>query len=381
MRFKKLINFYKYIGISLLNTLLFLVLVNFLLFIIFSIRDHFRKDPVQGKYEEIDFTEYYPDMNKSEMDLLFMETWSRGLIYEGFTQFTEAEYDGSYVNIHEKGFRESLNQGTLHTGKQKGNIFIIGGSTTFGYGVKDADTIASHLQKELRSNSNAEINVFNFGRSFYYSSQERILMQSLLQKGYLPSVVVFFDGLNEFIHIKDEPIYSFEIKKQFQRPVPHSESNYLSLLDETSTGRALRFIKKKIGKVTHEKPSTDNLINPENIYLRYITNKRMITSILDTYGIKSLFVWQPIPSYRYDQSFHPFAQDGYGIHNHSAKGYADFNRYLQNNHLGDNFLWLADIQSNEKKPLYIDLVHYSPYMNAKIASLISKHPVFSDLFD
>lgn len=107
----------------------------------------------------------------------------------------------------------------------------------------------------------------------------------------------------------------------------------------------------------------------------------MITSILDTYGIESLFVWQPIPSYRYDQSFHPFAQDGYGIHNHSAKGYADFNRYLQSNHLGDNFLWLADIQSNEKKPLYIDLVHYSPYMNAKIASLISKHPVFSDLFD
>ena len=381
MHFKKFIRFYNFAGISLLNFLTLLVVVNFCLFIIFSIRDLFRKDPVQEKYDNIDFAKYYPDMDKSELDLLFTETWTRGLSYEGFTQFTESEYNGTFVNIDADGYRKSADQAVLSKGKQANNIFIIGGSTTFGYGVKDDDTIASKLQTQLRNNINKEINIFNFGRSFYYSSQERVLIQNLIHKGYLPSLVIFIDGLNEFIHIQDEPIYSYEIRKSFQKRKNVKENQYFSLLNETSTGRALNFLKMKIGYGNTENEQIIKQINSESIYLRYIENKRMIKSILTTYSIESLFVWQPIPSYKYDQKFHPFAKHGYNIHQHSEKGYAEFHSYLKDNSLGDDFLWLADIQLDEKKPLYVDLVHYSPYMNGKLASKISGHPILNYLFN
>ena len=139
MLIKKLFKIHNFIGITILNILLILIILNILFFFIFLIRDYFRELPVQEKYEDINFENYYPEFNKTERDLLFTETWSRELIYEPFTQFTEQEYNGKYLNIDRKGFRKSTKDNELQKGIYPKNIFVIGGSTTFGYGVKDSE--------------------------------------------------------------------------------------------------------------------------------------------------------------------------------------------------------------------------------------------------
>ena len=77
-------------------------------------------------------------------------------------------------------------------------FWLFGGSSVFGYGVPDDQTLASHLQNELqRREPNAAIVVVNHGHLGYYSSQELALLQWLVRSGQRADVAVFLDGLND----------------------------------------------------------------------------------------------------------------------------------------------------------------------------------------
>ena len=130
---------------------------------------------------------------------LLKETWSRPFMYEPFTQFKERPYRGNYVNIDNNGFRYTKNQGPWPPQSQNINIFLFGGSTTFGYGVSDNQTIASYLQQYLNEKLGRNVRVYNFGRGFYYLSQERVLYEQLLTSGFVPDIAIFIDGLNDFV--------------------------------------------------------------------------------------------------------------------------------------------------------------------------------------
>ena len=69
-------------------------------------------------------------------------------------------------------FAIGRNQGPWPPDDHDYNMFVFGGSTTFGYGVPDEQTIASHLQEVLSHQTAREVRVYNFGRGMYRSSQE-----------------------------------------------------------------------------------------------------------------------------------------------------------------------------------------------------------------
>lgn len=64
---------------------------------------------------------------------------------------------------------------------------MMGGSTTWGEGVPDADTMPSQLQKILGPG----YDVYNFGDIAYTSVQELAYLQERLTRGDIPDVVVF----------------------------------------------------------------------------------------------------------------------------------------------------------------------------------------------
>jgi hypothetical protein len=78
--------------------------------------------------------------------------------------------------------------------KINGAVWVLGGSTTFGHGVADDETIAAYLN-ELDPSS-----VYvNFGTQAYHQSLEIDKVLLLLKKGYRPSRVIFIDGLNDIV--------------------------------------------------------------------------------------------------------------------------------------------------------------------------------------
>jgi hypothetical protein len=58
-------------------------------------------------------------------------------------------------------------------------------------------TIASYIQQAAAQSAGDAIRVYNFGRPGYTSTQEMLLYLWLLRSGFVPTIAVFIDGLNE----------------------------------------------------------------------------------------------------------------------------------------------------------------------------------------
>lgn len=114
---------------------------------------------------------------------------------------------------------------------------------------------------------------------------------------------------------------------------------------------------------------------------RYFANMRMIESIAKTYGVNSLFVVQPVPTYKYDLRYHLFAKGGFGRHSLAKNGYEYIQNKLHDAPKMPQILWLADIQDGIEKPLYLDQVHYTAEMCELIAGKIADRLEADDVVD
>ena len=335
--------------------------------------------PSTIRYGETLLQRLYPSMGEDEILQLLKETWSRSYVFEDYTHFKESPYVGKYVNVDPNGFRRSKNQAPWPPDREKYFvIFMFGGSTAFGYGVPDDQTIASHLQDFVSAGGLRKVAaLYNFGRGHYYSTQERILFEQLVAAHYRPDMAMFIDGLNEFFYYENE---GTAVSKTFEKLLAgHIRQLWFKELRKKSpaiqTFRNIRktvkdaLFERDLGK-TKERHRDSHPIKLMRCIERYTVNKRMIEAVSSSFNIKSIFVWQPVPTYQYNLELHPFGKAGFGRHGHSAFGYPMMWEYTQNHPLGENFLWCAHIQQDAQEALYVDLAHYSPMMSREFAHSI-----------
>ena len=393
--YKKIAKCYRVAALTTFNILVLFVFINLILSFMFYIKDQLcASNPVSNKYGK-EVLSLYPHMNEQQINILLKETWCRPYIYEPFTQFTERPYDGRYVKVDKNGFRFTINQGPWPLDPNAFNIFLFGGSTTFGYGVPDSRTIASHLQEYLTGKlQDCAIHVYNFGRGYYYSTQERILFEQLLVSDHIPTLVIFIDGLNDFSYNNDEPFYTH----CFQQIMDDSDSKKAKeslswFISKLPIGRAIR----KINLISENYLNNDQIVSKDisrtnedmhdktatitRVINRYLANKRLIESAAAFYNVQSVFVWQPVPTFKYDDSSDPFAEYSHGERGYSEHGYKYMEKYIKVNELGSNFLWCANIQQGLNEPLYVDKVHYSAKLSKQLAVYIGKLLLERDIFE
>jgi hypothetical protein len=378
---RKFLNTYRNIVLLLFNTLAVLILFNILLLVFFWISDKKTADPVTAKYGGSSVQQVYGLSDPSEVKQLLKETWSRPYVYEAYTQFKERPFAGQYVNVTEQGFRLSKEQGPWPPQPAHLNVFVFGGSTTFGYGVADDQTTASSLQDSLARILRRSVRVYNFGRGYYYSTQERILYERLLTSGFVPDVAVFIDGLNDFYHYNDEPLFTERLQAFIggDTTVNLLERTYISKLPIVRFARGLgQFM---ISRDDDRSATVDTAaLSPqryddrpllEAVIDRYVRNKKMIEAVSAVFSVEPIFVWQPVPTYSFDFRNYSFAQGGFGRHTYSKYGYQLMAQRFAREALGNNFLWCADIQEGIEAPLYVDMVHYSPMLSRLLAERIT----------
>jgi hypothetical protein len=92
----------------------------------------------------------------------------------------------------------------------------------------------------------------------------------------------------------------------------------------------------------------------------YLRNKKLIRDDATQKGIRALFVWQSIPSYKYPATLHSdfTAQNGFSTHSQSHYAYSLMAARNETSRDPD-FIWCAEIQERATAPLYVDLVHYN----------------------
>ena len=371
---QKLAGPYKATALLTFNTLVLFVAVNLLLFVgnRFWRAAAGRPQPgIVAKYGLESLKQVYPGVGGEDLLQLLQESWSRPFVFEPFTQFKDAPFTGRFVNVDTNGFRHGKNQSPWPPLADNFNVFIFGGSTVFGYGVSDDQTVASFLQVKLSSVvGRRRVAVFNFGRGFYYSSQERMLFEQLLATGIKPDHAIFIDGLNEFFYANDRPRYSQELADFMSGDL---KANPMGVFSNLPVLRKLNKLVRHFSStkspqplmadsmVTESEPLADG--TARRVCERYQRNQQLIESMAQRFGVPVCFVWQPVPTYKYDLAYHLFVKKGFREHHGSVQGYAEMAAMLANYPPAKNFIWCADMQETLKEPLYVDVVHYSGRMN------------------
>jgi lysophospholipase L1-like esterase len=340
------------------------------------LRTHRLADPEPGplRYGAETLAALYPGRPPAEVRALLRETWDLQYRYEPFTQFREGAARGRYVNVTPAGFRAGGRPAPWPPSGDARSVFVFGGSTTFGYGLADGETIPAALADQLDADPacRGRVVVYNFGRSNYFSSQERALFERLLIAGHRPDAAVFVDGLNEFGYPEDEPKFSARLR-------------YLMAESDAQLGRRAltslplaRLAKAWLERAARARPAARGSPGEEagRIVSRWLRNREIVGAVAAARGVASLFVWQPVPVFGYDLSAHPL-WDGEGdMLEDQARivaGYAAIDGLRRG---GDprlsapEFLWLADIQRGRHERLYVDRVHYTAEMSREIAGLI-----------
>ncbi len=371
---------YGTIAVILLNTAIFFLAVNVLCDVVLDAQQYFKKRAAMkgAPYSFRRFHEslraVHPHLSESEISKLIAETRKLSQGYEAYTQFRENPYATQFVNVDSRGFRPIANQGPWPPKREGLRIFVFGGSTTFGYGVSDRETIASHLQQILQDEGLQTATVYNFGRGSYMSIQERVLFERLLIAGHVPDVAVFIDGLNDLCFYDGEPAYT----KDLQRFMAQGDMPlWQRALEELPVMKALRplFARPEDPRATHARRTFASGQEQEQTLLefvqRYRNNVKITEAISKAYGVRPVFVWQPVPVHKYDQTYNIFGQFDYdGYIPQLRPGYRLMADLAASGSFGNNFFWCADIQEHVKKPLYVDAIHYSGEMARMIARQI-----------
>lgn len=130
----------------------------------------------------------YSHMSDADRDELLRATADMRFRYEPVVGLLMEQTASRFVNIDARGIRSN---GDATPRSLDGTIWFLGGSTTLGHGVTDAETIPAQLERL------AGRPVVNMGASNFGSAEETLLLNGHLRLGFRPSLALFLDGINE----------------------------------------------------------------------------------------------------------------------------------------------------------------------------------------
>lgn len=324
----------------------------------------------------------YPELSREDL-VAFLEESGRALRweYEPFTEFRHLPMTGRFVNVSSGGYRLVKDQAPWPPPKGAVNVFVFGGSTTYGVGLPDTQTLPSHLQERLRAGGRA-VNVYNLARAMYFSTQERILFEQLLAAGVVPAAALFVDGLNDTINLAggSPPYLWHAARSEALRALVEEENRSSPGARLLGLARSLPLV-RSVRRALERRPATletaiqagieERRAGAPAVVERWLRNKALIQAAAARFGVTTLYVWQPIPGYHDDASARLFPERQGEVLSPSAAAYTMLERRLREAP-DPAVLWLADLGQGRKENLYVDDVHYTSRFCDEIAGEIAR---------
>jgi hypothetical protein len=220
--------------------------------------------------------------------------------YQAYTVWRHKPFVGSLVNVSPEGIRDTP-AAVCEDGAY--TVYTFGGSSMWGWGSPDWGTIAAYLQIGLEPLIEGPVCVVNFGEDAYVSTQSLVTLILQLQRGNIPDVVVFYDGVND--------VYAAYESGQ---PGVHTMFDHVAgRLEERENGLMLwlkgtrsfwlaQELVRTFGadaQPASEKPpvvisSADDFDTvAESVADRYLGNYDIVSRLAREYGFRYYFFWQP----------------------------------------------------------------------------------------
>ncbi|MEQ1573337.1 MAG: hypothetical protein ABL993_03745 [Vicinamibacterales bacterium] len=307
-------------------------------------------------------------------DLVQLHAESRVVFeYKPVLQFRIRPISGTYVNATTEGYRVNAHQAPWPPRRDALNVFVFGGSTTFGWLLADKDTIVSQLQDQAQAAACPRpVAVYNFGHPSYISTQEALLFQSLIMADTAPDVAVFVDGFNDFF-FRGEPSFTPTLRAMMDGSDLHHIFGSITQLPLYELARRLRA--RYLYRPPVLAPDVERQQH-ESVIAQWRRNKKLIEETGQLHGTRTVFVWQPVPTYKYDLGQHflyrrePVAPGEEVPYADIGRAYGVMSAHRAELEAQGNFLWLADMQEDVRENLYVDRVHYTAKASGEIARRI-----------
>jgi lysophospholipase L1-like esterase len=304
--------------------------------------------------------------------------------WTSYVYWRRRPFVGQFINVGSEGLRRTYRPPAPGASGRPLTVFVFGGSTVWGTGVRDNFTIPSALARQLAADGSSDVAVTNFGESGYVSTQEVIALEVELRRGARPDVVVFYDGVND----------TFAALQSGTAGTPQNEANRIAefnLLHEARRGDLIReavmrtftgsatvqLLTRALRRVTGTDasaataPRVDARVADDVVGI-YANNVKAVEGLGNEFGFHSLFYWQPV-------IFTKDRQTEYELNQTAAVAYTAssydlvYDRIKKQPELASDpaFHDLSSIFHGEDRPFYIDFAHLSEAGNEVIAARIA----------
>jgi len=338
----------------------------------------------QTKYEKNDFNQNLKLVYGKEYEdyIKVYQQQREPVLYTPLLEFREKKRNHEFVSVGKYGNR--CNKYEISQCKEpkggENEIWIFGGSTVFGYGLKNNETISAHLEKYITNK-----NVINFGQGYYHSTQSRILFQNLLVFLPPPETVIFFDGYNDF-KVNQINNYQFPIQtsltQRFEKLINKKEISKITRLKNWFNQRfnrlnIVRLYKEKTSQANLKKKNVLLINDPEKAYKslinRLMINFKINKSIGKNFNIKVMNILEPISLSKENYSTSNLPKSYLNDYNKSFYHHKKIYKLIEFKTELLNIVDLNMVNFKTKKNMFIDLTHYSSNFSDKIASQIFEY--------
>lgn len=311
--------------------------------------------------------------------------------WHSYIYWRRQPYSGNYINVNHEGIRATWRNEEHKVPNDTLRVFLFGGSTMWGTGVRDDFTIASQLAKALANEKDVYFDITNFGETGYTNTQELINLVVALRKGDIPDLAIFYDGVND-VYSAFQNLEAGLPQNEFRR---EREFNLLKLRGEKTTSLVISaihltlaklaivqmvetFLKEKIlynrqRKVLMSRvPQQTTKQLAKEIVEIYTSNIKAIQALAEEYQFQTLLYWQPV-------IFSKRVLTRYELEQQEKYRYLrelfieTYNLVLEHDELKRNpsFHNVSNLFDRKCMPIYIDFCHVSETANEIIGYRIS----------
>lgn len=288
--------------------------------------------------------------------------------YQPYSLWRMVPFHGRFIHVRTDGLRVTAGA-TCDSATY--NVWAFGGSTMWGAGAPDDQTIPSYLQRTLTPSLSRPICVVNFAQLGFTSTQAVVELENELRHRRRPNLVIFYDGVNDIVsafayshaglHLAYPEIRRRLESQQLDAPQP-------PLVDMLRWSYQYRLITQLLAKPV---AAATNVARPdslvEDVVATYLENVRIVESLAGAYGFRAIFFWQPTlaegekpltdieRAIRDREPLVPFARRVYARIRHDTPGVHN----------------LADVFARTSSLTYFDWHHTTPEANQIIAEAIA----------
>lgn len=213
--------------------------------------------------------------------------------YHPFVGWRRPPHEGEWVNVDAEGLRPV--PGARCDAPDAYRLWAFGGSTMWGWGAPDGETIPAYLQRLLaepvRQATGRPLCVVSFGETAWVANQGLIALSLRLTGGETPDRVVFYDGVNEVLSAHQSGLPDVHQNlRQIEAKLETPATPLLEWLRRRETVRAL-------GLLTAPQPTLAADYDPSAlgpaVAANYLGVHDVVSALGQGAGFAVDFFWQP----------------------------------------------------------------------------------------